>query len=204
MIPPTPDAPLPPVTFMIRQVDVAFPGGRSVRVGGPAPMADFPANPAQTLLSPRGDAAAVRFCWYIPKYDSCQMRLVRPNGTVQVLKNSNVRRLLWSKDGKYLIGAGVNTVRLWNLGGGVRTAVAMRALPTPGWVYQYEIKRLWWHGSDLCVSTLDVGWARTGKASSQASTTTRYAIPSLKVLSQTKGSGAPGKEAKCRPASPAS
>jgi len=34
-----------------------------------------------------------------------------------MLKNSDVTRLLWTRDGKYLIGAGGNTVRLWNLVG---------------------------------------------------------------------------------------
>ncbi|MEF2277684.1 hypothetical protein V3W47_05180 [Deinococcus sp. YIM 134068] len=155
-----------------------------MRVEGPVPMADFPANPIQTLLFPRGDAAAVRFCWDIPKYDSCQMRLARPDGTVQVLKNSNVRQLLWTRDGKYLIGAGVNTVRLWNLVGGARTAVPQTPVDEPNRVTRTRtITGLQLHGNGLCVKLLaDVFRKSGGLALAQRSTTVHYALPSLRPV----------------------
>lgn len=186
------------------QVELAFPNAAPVTVIGPANSAqnaEYPWTHVQTLWSPRQDAAAVRFCWEIGKYDGCQVFLARPGQPTLRLKNSDVKRLLWTADGKYLIGAGNNTVRLWNLVGGMRTAAVRHASPTPGWMYQPGIERLWWRGADLCVSTFDLGWTQTGKASSQTSTTTRYAVPSLKVLSLTRGNGAPGKEAECRPIS---
>ncbi|MCP2013719.1 hypothetical protein L1280_000847 [Deinococcus sp. HSC-46F16] len=168
---------------LIPRVEVSFTGGQKVSVRGPEPVADFPANPVQTLLSPRGDAAAVRFCWDIPKYSVCQVHLVRPDGTVQVLKNSDVRRLLWTEDGKYLIGAGVNTVRLWNLSGGVRTAV-----PTPGQVYaglsqnSSRIVGLSFRGRDLCVRTENQWYERNGQQARRSTSTTRYGLPTLRAL----------------------
>ncbi|MPY65488.1 hypothetical protein F8S09_02115 [Deinococcus sp. SDU3-2] len=192
------DGPQPPNPALVRSVEVAFPGGRVVRVPGPEPMADFPASPAQTLLSPRGDAAAARFCWDLPKYGSCQVRLVRPSGAVQVLKNSNVRRLLWTPDGQYLIGAGVNTVRLWNLVGRVRTAV-----PTPGEVYPQPFRRLsriaglslW--GRDLCVQTEDQWFTPTGQQAGRSISATRYTLPTLRSLQVLSFVAAEGQQAPC-------
>ncbi|KEF35377.1 hypothetical protein RDMS_02505 [Deinococcus sp. RL] len=179
------DAPLPPNPALVQTVGVAFPGGRVVRVPGPEPMADFPANPTQTLLSPRGDAAAVRFCWDIPKYDSCQVRLVRPGGEVQILTKSDVRHLLWTPDGQYLIGAGANTVRLWNLSGGVRTAV-----PTPAPAFApgpstSRITGLVQAGRDLCVRTEDRWYGKNSRRAGRSVTAIRYALPLLRPLDVT-------------------
>lgn len=190
------DAPRPPNPALVRTVDVAFSGGPVVRVTGPEPMADFPAEPAGTLMSPRGDAAAVRFCWNIPKYDSCQVRLVRPGGAVQLLTKSDVRRLLWAPDGQYLIGAGVNTVRLWNLVGGMRTA-----LPTPGQIYaglsrhSSRIVGLSLRGRDLCVRTEDQWYGRGGQQAGRSVSTTRYTLPTLGALQTV--SALRGEEAPC-------
>lgn len=109
----------------------------------------------ETLYSPRGDSAAVRFCWDAIKYDGCTVYLARPGGQVSPLQNSNVERLLWTQDGEYLVGAGANTLRLWNLSGGVRSVVYRTKTGAPG-----GIQRLWLvpNGrgrSDLCVSSLD-------------------------------------------------
>lgn len=187
---------------LIPRVEVSFMGGEKVSVQGPEPVADFPAKPAQTLLSPRGDAAAVRFCWDIPKYDSCQVHLVRPDGTVQELKNSNVTRLLWTADGKYLIGAGANTIRLWNLVGGVRAALPRPVLLGKQRSFSH-IGRLWLRGSDLCVSmNSEVFGPNGGYATGQQVTTTRYALPTLKPLTVTTLGSTPNekaKEAECRP-----
>lgn len=190
------DSPRPPNPVLVRTVDVAFSGGPVVRVTGPEPVADFPAEPAGTLMSPRGDAAAVRFCWNIPKYDSCQVRLVRPGGAVQILTKSDVRRLLWTPDGQYLIGAGANTVRLWNLAGGVRTAV-----PTPGQVHaglsrhSSHIVGLAFRGRDLCVRAQDRWYGRDGQQARQSVSVTRYALPTLRALQTV--SAPEGQEAPC-------
>lgn len=96
--------------------------GKVVKVTAPPPMADFASEPQETLFSPRGDAVAVRFCWDAIKYWFCQVKLARASGKITVLNNSSVNQLLWTADGRYLIGAGNNTLRLWNLSGGLITA----------------------------------------------------------------------------------
>lgn len=182
------------------EANVAFGGREAVRVFGPSNQGreEYPWTVAQTLLSPRGDAAAVRFCWEAVKYHGCQVRLARPDGTVQLLRNSNVTRLLWTADGRYLIGAGANTVRLWNLGGGVRTAI-----PTPGAVFarfprhSSQIAGLTLRGRDLCVRTEDQWYATNGQQVGRSVSTTRYALPTLRPLETISQPTQAGREAPC-------
>lgn len=53
----------------------------------------------------------------------CRVVLARPGRGPLTLKAGVVGDLFWTPDGQYLIGAGVNTLRLWNLNGGLRLAV---------------------------------------------------------------------------------
>lgn len=183
------------------QVEVAFPNAASVTVTGPQNSeknAEYPWKHQQTLLSPRQDAAAVRFCWGIGKYDGCQVFLAWLDQPALRLKNSDVQRLLWTQDGKYLIGAGSNTVRLWNLAGGVRTALPA---PLPGFLplqHTSQVVGLALGGRDLCVWTEDQWYGRNSSRAAQSVTATRYALPSLKPLTVTT-LGNNGKEAECRP-----
>ncbi|MDO4263856.1 MAG: hypothetical protein Q4C67_06625, partial [Deinococcus sp.] len=135
-------------------------GGESITVTGPSNAGKAGMDIGlweyeETLYSPRGDSAAVRFCWDAVKYHGCQTYLARPGGQVSPLQNSNVERLLWTQDGEYLVGAGANTLRLWNLSGGMRSVVYRTKTGGVG-----DIQRLWLvpNGrgrSDLCVSSLD-------------------------------------------------
>lgn len=176
--------PVPPTP----QVEITFLDAPPVTVAGPpnsAQNAEYPWTHQQTLLSPRGDAAAVRFCWEMSKYGGCQVYLARPGQPVLELKNSNVRQLLWTADGQYLLGAGENTVRLWNLSGGSRAAVP-RPVLSGNQQSNSHIRRLWLRGRDLCVAmNSEVFGPNGGYATGYLTTTTRYALPALRPLTVT-------------------
>ncbi|WP_261664638.1 hypothetical protein [Deinococcus sp. Marseille-Q6407] len=138
----------------------------------------------ETLYSPRGDSAAVRFCWDAVKYHGCRVYLARPGGAVSELKNSDVIYLLWTQDGEYLAGAGANTLRLWNLSGGMRSVVYRTKAGAPG-----NIERLWLEPNgrgrgDLCVSSTDA--VRSDQPGQLRPTLTlsaaRYSLPALTRL----------------------
>jgi hypothetical protein len=176
-------------------------GEAAQTVTGPAnppERAEYPWTLRQTLYAPTKKAAAVRFCWDIGKYGGCETSVARPGQPVLKLAKGDVSQLLWTADGKYLIGAGANTLRLWNLVGGVRTAATQ--------VEGSSVQRLWLAQpnqgkADLCVSVSRMfpinGVYRT------AMTTLRYALPTLKVLTVTTlppaSSQQKAKEAECRP-----
>ncbi|WP_414657171.1 hypothetical protein ACINK0_01480 [Deinococcus sp. VB343] len=172
-----PVSPVPPVT-------VDFGARGKVAVPRPAPQADFEAQLRQVLMSPRRDAAAVQFCWDIPKYAFCRVMLARPGQSVLTLKNSDVRKLLWTPDGKYLVGAGANTVRLWNLVGGVRAHVpGLEPNQLGERIVTRDITRLWVERDKLCVAMLsDVFKTSGGPALRQRTSTTRYQLPALRPL----------------------
>ena len=183
--------PSPPVT-----VDFGTRG--KVAVPRPAPQADFEAQLRQVLMSPRRDAAAVQFCWDIPKYAFCRVILARPGQPVLALKNSNVQKLLWTPDGKYLVGAGANTVRLWNLVGGVRAHVPRLEPDQLGErIVTRDITRLWLEQDKLCVALVsDVFKTSGGYALRQLTSTTRYQLLALKPL-EVVGLPAGSQEAPC-------
>lgn len=191
----------PPV-LVGETVTVNFGERGKVNVAGPTPMSDNPEYPwtaQQTLLSPRGDAAAVRFCWEAIKYHGCQVYLVRPGGTILILKNSDLTRLLWKQDGKYLIGAGANTVRLWNLVGGVRSHVPTTApMPADTVAQTRNITNMAFQNGFLCVSLLaDVFKKSGGNSTNTLSTTTRYSIPTLRPLEAVTSPTSELQEAPC-------
>ncbi|GHG03846.1 hypothetical protein GCM10017783_15470 [Deinococcus piscis] len=136
----------------------------------------------ETLYSPRSDFAAVRFCWDAVKYHGCRVYLARPGAQVTELKNSNVERLLWTQDGEYLLGAGANTLRLWNLSGGMRSAMYQTATGRSTQRIQE-----WWlvlNGrgrTDLCVSAQD-GFRLEKNAAIYTLSTARYRLPTLERL----------------------
>ncbi|WP_345450162.1 hypothetical protein [Deinococcus aluminii] len=109
-----------------------------------------------------------------------------------------MKQLLWTEDGKYLIGAGANTVRLWNLAGGMRTAIP----PSPSVFsaspqHSSQIVGLAFRGRDLCVQTEDQWYDRNGQPISRSVSTTRYALPMLKVLEIIGQPAEAGQEAPC-------
>ena len=71
-------------------------------------------------FSPASTFAVVLFHWPASKYSEQTAYLVKPNGAVLSLKDSEVWKILWTRDGKYVLGFGSNTLRLWNLKGGLR------------------------------------------------------------------------------------
>ena len=174
IIPPTPTA------------TVQFRSGPVRTVSGPANSAgnaEYPWRLAQTLVAPRGEAAALRFCYEYPGGQFCQVDLVRSSLPVTVLKNGNVTRLLWSADGQSLIGAGTNTVRRWTLTGALRTAVPSSPLIEPGDAQtSSQITRLWLDRGDLCVATKDQLFGAQGQLRRTTVTTTRYRLATLQGL----------------------
>jgi len=125
----------------------------------------------------------VRYCYEYPGGAFCEVHLAQTGLPVTVLKNSNVTRLLWTDDGHFLIGAGTNTVRSWNLRGISRTAVPHPPLTLPGLVQSSsEITRLWMDRRDLCVATRDQLFDALWKQKRTPVTTTRYRLPTLQGL----------------------
>lgn len=153
------------------EANISFGNRGTVHVIGPSNQhrEEYPWSVVQTLRSPRGDAAVVRFCWEAVKYDGCELHLARPGQPVQVLKNGDVKHLLWTSDGQYLAGAGKNTIRLWNLSGGLRTLV----LPAS----TSSVRALTWMAGSLCVQTLE--YQHPGQYGQAAH---RYKVPSLRWL----------------------
>ncbi|THF69136.1 hypothetical protein E7T06_13270 [Deinococcus sp. Arct2-2] len=192
---------------LVPKAQITFPGSPPQIISGPAntdqTVVDYPWTLDQILYAPNRSAAAVRFCWDIGKYGGCETSVARPGQPVLKLAKGDVSQLLWTADGKYLIGAGANTLRLWNLVGGVRTVATQPA----GSVVQ----RLWLSKSrlgeaDLCVSVA-VSTPLNG-AYVAAMTTIRHSLPTLKVLTlttlPTASSQQKAKEAECRPFSSSS
>lgn len=197
---------------LVPKAQLTFPGSPPQIINGPpntTERAEYPWTLRQTLYAPTKNAAAVRFCWDIGKYGGCETSVARPGQPVLKLAKGDVSQLLWTADGKYLIGAGANTLRLWNLVGGVRTAVPKSGDNLPGWVIQSLVSRLWLSlgkqgQAELCVATTDFwGNGKTG-ARRNTMTTTRYALPTLKPLTITTFAQQKAKEAECRPFSSSS
>ncbi|WP_155297597.1 hypothetical protein [Deinococcus kurensis] len=107
-------------------VTVKTPAGKVVVVRGPQvpiqPDPDFTWRwSVQKVVKNRsGQFTAVLYSGAMSKYWDANVFLVRPDGRIDRLKNDTVRDVQWTEDGRYLIGMGVNTVRVWNLNGGLR------------------------------------------------------------------------------------
>ncbi len=95
-------------------VDVFFPGGAVVRVQGPAGTDDYAYGLASMAAPQVGQVRALQWCWESLKFSGCQVHLVRPQGPPVVLRNSGVRQQVFTPDGRWLVGMGDNTLRLWN------------------------------------------------------------------------------------------
>ncbi len=94
-------------------VVVTFSGGQQATVQSPV-SDDYRWEHVETQYSPDRKAAAVRFCWELLRFEGCEVRLAQIGRPVLILERSFVRQLLWTSDSQYLIGAGYNTVHLWN------------------------------------------------------------------------------------------
>jgi hypothetical protein len=165
---------------------VVFPDGQTARVPRPdAGMEDIMVvPPPDVFFSPSGSAAAVRFYWSVgPKYEGSQLFLVQAGQRALKLETASIWPLLWTEDGESLIGAGANTVRVWNLAGSVRRATP--ALPAR-WqgdreIIRREIMGLTLGKSTLCVRTSFM-LAKAGASAEVLQTVSRYALPTLQLL----------------------
>lgn len=125
----------------------------------------------------------MQFCWDVPTMSPlmCQVNLVRPNGPILTLKDGAVGPLLWTPGGQYLIGAGNNTLRLWNLVGGRRMALVQNVGDGPQ-TKANHISKMWWQGQDLCVQAKGTVWKTLGSKGRQGEATTftaRFTVPHL-------------------------
>jgi WD40 repeat protein len=77
----------------------------------------FSWSTAELKYSPDQKSAVILFELPIAKNGYSKAYLVKSNGTIQELSNSSVFQIEWSKDGKYILGAGNTTLRVWNLSG---------------------------------------------------------------------------------------
>lgn len=155
-------------------VTVKTPAGTVVVVRGPQvpiqPDPDFTWRwSVQKVVKNRsGQFTAVLYSGAMSKYWDANVFLVSPDGRIDRLKNDTVLDIQWTQDGRYLIGMGANTVRLWNLNGGVRQV----SFP--------DIRASGVAGKTLC---LNVDWysPTTGQVSRTAEI--HLAIPSLGQVS---------------------
>ena len=150
-----------------------------------------------TLFSRRSEAVAVRFCNDHTMESGCIVYVAKPTGRILELENSDVNLFLWTANGRYLIGSGGDTVRLWNLSGGMRTDTLTLPVSDPGLTPgASEITRLWLDHGDLCVAMknqlyavqIRVPGAPQHPPSQQRGvtlTTTRYVLPWLTRLTST-------------------
>lgn len=180
-------------------VHVPFRQSGTVAVQRPPDLgADYTPRAQPPLYSPRRDAAALRFCWDLPRAATCQVFLVRPGLPTRALPRSDVTRLLWTPDGRYLIGAGADKIRLWNLAGGVRVQ-----MPRPPEVEVDRATRtraitgIHLEGNDLCVVLLADVFSRAGGRAAQQSTTTRYVLPALHPAESVSLPTRPGTDPPC-------
>jgi hypothetical protein len=205
-------------SLVIPTATVHFPGGQGVIVSGPGSDAErlkYGETSAwinnATLYSPKKDWVAVRFCTEHAMESGCVVYLARASGQIQKLENSGVDLLLWTSDGRYLIGSGGDTVRLWNLSGGLRTGTLTLPVSDPGITPgASEITRLWLDHGDLCVAMKNQLYAvqirLPGTLQNPPSqrrgvtfTTTRYVLPWLtRLTSATLPVGPKLQEAECR------
>lgn len=104
-----------PVVDSRKHLTLPFEAGRTVTVQGPRGTEDVQYDLSGVIAAPGGSVKALHWCWQDGKFWDCQVQLVTRTGQVTTLKNGSVRRLAFTPDGKWLAGAGDNTVRLWNV-----------------------------------------------------------------------------------------
>ncbi|NTY02271.1 hypothetical protein [Deinococcus sp. JMULE3] len=174
------DAPPTSATYPVTLV-----GGRVVSVSAPSPeWADvgwmtWELDQRQPSLDGRFHALLFRQFSNNPKHDPITVNLVKPDGRVLPLKNSDVFDVTWMPDGQYLLGRGNNTLRLWNTSGGLRTRVlpGMEALDVkPGVV---------------CVATVPAG-------NTVGMIVQRFRVPSLRPLGEYTITGVPTNRRFCQ------
>ncbi|WP_293911883.1 hypothetical protein [Deinococcus sp.] len=74
--------------------------------------------------SPDGKSTLIHFYSNNTKAWMSEAYVVRHDASVLHLKNDGVKFIAWVPNSQYVIGFGNNTLRLWNLSGGLKTVVA--------------------------------------------------------------------------------
>jgi len=138
---------------------VTFPGGSTVTL---SLRDDDPNDPytyfrPETIFNPQHSYAAVSNCGTAgANLDSCRFFLVNPSFGSRPLPQgqmSGLPGLEWTPDGKYLIAVGDNSVRLWNLKGGVRGVIPEIPVTLPEQGLSRTIKSMDLRGQLLCLQT---------------------------------------------------
>ncbi|AWT34880.1 hypothetical protein GCM10008956_24370 [Deinococcus arenae] len=178
---------------------VLVPFGARGEVTVPFPSGDVPSRAEATVHSPRGDAAAVKLCpkVFLMGPELCQVVLARPGRSPLTLKAGVVGHLLWTPDGQYLIGAGVTTLRLWNLSGGLRLAVPQGIPEADGAIRDARLTRLWLERGFLCAALHEDWFTDSGRVVRRNVTTVRYALPTLRPLASVTLPAQGDREADC-------
>ncbi|WP_293912956.1 WD40 repeat domain-containing protein [Deinococcus sp.] len=172
-------------------VTVTAANAQSVLVPGPKVQTDLDEAfrydyVATNQVSPDGKATVVHYLGSAYKYWNAAVFLVDANGHLSELKDSVVRRVFWSGDSRYLVGIGDNTVRVWNLSGGLRK------------VSFGNINASAFSGSTLCIETTDDH--AIGGDSDVSRVVELYTVPALRKIISSPATQVLG----CRTASPAS
>lgn len=108
------------------EVKVDLANGKTVMVKGPGAELDDFGEPyyswhlVSRQRSQNGKFTAIHYAGNHWQYWDAIVYLVNPSGKIIELKKSMVNQVVWSQDGKYLLGFGNNTFRVWNQLGNVQ------------------------------------------------------------------------------------
>lgn len=97
-------------------VRVSFRDWDWVNVQGPKGTDSYDYGLAGMVTRPasvRKPQKALQWCWQALKFSGCQVQVVGRDGGAVFLLNSDVREVAYTPDGRWLLGMGNNTLRLW-------------------------------------------------------------------------------------------
>ena len=98
-------------------VSVFFSDWDSFLVQGPRGTEDYTYGLAGMVTrpaSPQKPQKTLHWCWQALKFSGCQLQVVNKDAAPVFLLNSDVREMAYTPDGRWLLGMGNNTMRLWN------------------------------------------------------------------------------------------
>ncbi|MGY2893971.1 hypothetical protein [Deinococcus sp. UYEF24] len=161
-------------------VKITTQSGKVVEIKGP--KVDLEPNPdvnyswgkPAVVANRDGKFTAVHYLGEMPKYWAAMVYLIRPDGQIQRLKQDTVLKILWTRDGKYLIGVGGNTLRLWNLSGETRQVTFQ------------DIRSFGYRGGRICVN---LNWYSPNTGQVSRSVERQLAVPSLDQVAEKETHG---------------
>jgi WD40 repeat protein len=161
-------------------VNVTTKSGKVVEIKGPEvnlkpdPDLDYRWKTPTILPNQDSQFIAVHYYGSLSKYWDAMVYLVGPDGQLRRLKNGTVLNVQWTDDGKYLIGRGVNTLRLWNLNGGLRQVTFQ------------DVRSFRYSKQKLC---LNLNWYSPLTGQLSRTTEIQLAVPSLTQISDKETDG---------------